>query len=638
MSTTIDDAVTGISSPATSAPADDVARGHRGASAIGWLGDLVALAPLVVLLPGLTGMDGGRGLAGTWPLALAAALALPVAWTEVRRLPRPAVALLATWTAALAVGVVAARYRSDMVLPLLQYTIAPTILLATRRVWRRPWAPGVVLALLGFALARYQVRSWLDWWAQTEGGTGFWRPLSWRNPSAALTGMMGVWLLGAGLMSARVVRVGLGLLAATAFAGAWLTSSRAGVVVTVGAAVVAVAIAVRAAHHHGRSVLAPILTAVAVLATTGAFVAGLLAMQPSGSDQAIAARDQEVSHNLFARIEHSEAALGMFADRPLAGQGLGSYRRLAPGWTDPEGNLTSSAHNEYAEVAGETGVLGLLALVGTFVGLAWLGVRQFRRPPQPGSLTDLRPGMAVGATAAAALFLVHSAVDFDWYYPVLSGMAAMAAAIIIPDTGRSPAPRWLTGATAGLLCTLLAGGVALAVAEQADTPAPWREVPHVSAALESLHAGRPDAALESANAALRWNPGSPAARSVAALAQYEIDDDAERLLTSLEAHPTWFDGRARAAIVLAEDGRTDMAEDILPDLHEDLDTHAAWGVTSSRLLAVEAEVVVAAHRSCPAAHDVVARWTRGGDRDGRLPSDAEDVLRDRLELVGCEVE
>lgn len=602
-----------------------------------WVGDLSAVVPLLVVLPGLANLDGGRGLAGTWPLALGAAVALPVAWLEVRRLPRVAVTLLATWTTALVLGVVASRYRADMVVPLLQYTIAPVLLLSTRRVWRRPWGPGVLLGLLGLALARYQVRSWLDWWAQTEGGTGFWRPLSWRNPSAALTGMIGVWFLGVGLMSTRLVRVGFALLAVMAFAGTWLSSSRAGLAVAVGAAAIVVALAVRAAGVHGRPVLVPLATAAGVVLATAGLVGGLLSMQPAGSEQALTTREQGVGQNTRARIEHSEAALGMFLDRPLTGQGLGSYGQLARQWNDPEGILTSSAHNEYAEVAGETGVLGITALLGALAGLAWLGLTLLRRPPEPGSLTDLRPGLVVGAAGAAALLLVHSAVDFDWNYPVLSGMAAMAAAVLLPDRVARRAPRWTSAAAASLLAVLLLAGLGLAVLERNEPPAPWQEGPHLVAAAAALEVEQPREALDATAAALRWNPGSPAARSLRALAQYGIDGDAARLQESLAAQPTWFLGRARGAMALAHDGAVEQASEILSHLHDDLDAYRAWGVSTNRLLAVEAGVAVAADRSCETARALVEEWTRNQELADRLPSFAEEVLTERLRSEGCGV-
>ncbi len=482
----------------------------RRRTALRWLGDAAALLPLVVVLPWLASLDGGRGLAGTWPLALACVVALPVAWSEVRRLPRVAVVLLAMWGGALVLGVVASRYRADMVVPLLQYTIAPVLLLATRRVWRRSWGPAALLGILGVAVARYQIRSWMDWWAQTEGGTGYWRPLSWRNPSAALTGMFGVWFLGTALMSRRLVRIGLGLLAATAFAGTWLSSSRAGLVVTAGAMLVVVAVGVRAARVHGRTVLAPLATAGAVVLVTAVTVAGLLSMQPAGTAQAVASRDQSVEQNTLARIEHSEAALGMFLDRPWAGQGLGSYKSLAREWNDPEGNLTSSAHDEYAEVAGETGILGR-ACPPRRAG--WTGVDGSggAAPTAPPRLVDRRAAgprrrrhrrrRAVPRPQRRRLRLELPGPQWDGRH---GGRHAAAR------------PGWWTGRGGGCSVRRPVSWPASSSPAwdwrrwSARGPAPWQDATELAAARSALDAGRPErGAARPPASALAWNPASP---------------------------------------------------------------------------------------------------------------------------------
>ncbi len=74
-----------------------------------------------------------------------------------------------------------------------------------------------------------------------------------------------------------------------------------------------------------------------------------------------------------------QAALRMFADRPLTGQGIGSYEVMALDFTDPDANLTSSAHDEYVEVLGEGGLAGGLPflLLHVVAGVAvWRRLRR----------------------------------------------------------------------------------------------------------------------------------------------------------------------------------------------------------------------------------------------------------------------
>lgn len=602
-----------------------------------WAGDLLALAPLVVVLPVLAGHDGGRGLRPAIMLGLTALVAFPAVASEMRRLPPLAFALLASWILGLTLGVGAAHHRADMTLPLLQYSVAPIVVLSARRIWRRRWGPGALVVLLVVTFGRYQADSWLIWWGQTDTGMGLWRPLSWRNQSAALTGMFGVWFLGISLGSARVLRVGFGLLAATAFAGTWLSSSRAGLAVTVGAAVVAVVIGVRAGRLSGEAMWMPAATVAAVFATSTLLAVGLLSMQPPGTEQALDSRSQGVGQNIFARMEHSEAALGMFADRPLTGQGLGSYAALAQQWNDANGGLTSSAHNEYAEVAGETGVFGAAALLGLLFGVASLGVRLLRRPPKVGEPDDLRGPLLVGAIATAALFLVHSGVDFNWNYPVLSGLASVAVALMLPDGPRKALPRSVTRAAVFVLAALLVLGTSAGLIEsRSDSLAPWDDHGRLAAGLTALESGRPEQAQEAASAVLRWNPGSPAARSLAALAQFHREENVEALHTALAGQPSWFEGRARGALALANAGHSQEARALLEDLHDDLDIHRAWRVEAHRLLAQEAEVTAAATTSCTAAQEVVTAALQA-DEDGSrpLPNSGQESLIARLAEVGC---
>ncbi len=604
-----------------------------------WVADLLAAAPIVTLLLVLSDDDGARGLRAAVVLGAVALAALPAVAAEVRHWPRTAVVLLGCWLAALVLGASFGTYRADMALPLVQYAIAPVLLLATTRLWRRPWAPAGLLLLLVVAFGIHQERAWSVWWAKTETGTAQWAPLSWHNQSAALTGILAVWFLGAGLASTRIMRAGLLLLAASGFAGTWLSGSRGGVMVTAGAAAVAVAVAWRTTRTRGEPTWRPVVALLATGMLAALTVAGLLSMQPAGGNP-IADRGVSPVHTGLARVEHSEAALGMWADRPLTGQGPGSYATLARAWNDPSGNLTSSAHDEYAEVAGELGLLGLVALAGVLLGAAVLGLRLLRSPPTTSGPADLRGPVTVGAVGAAALFLVHSGVDFDWHYPLLSGLGAMAVGILVVARSRGPVVRH--GAAmpvAAGLAAVLAATVGLAALERTtDGPLPWHDDHWVAVGTAALEDGRVDDALAAARTTLRWNPASYGAAALADRARFARDGDVDALVTASESRPWWFTGRARAALALAGAGHDDAARAMVARLHDDLDDHTAWGVASTRLLTVEAEVAAAAAGSCDAARAVVAdalAAAEAGDPGAGLPTIAADILDERLSTEGC---
>jgi hypothetical protein len=107
-----------------------------------------------------------------------ALVAAQVLHGEVRRLPRAGRWLLGLWLAGLIVGLALSVYRADAARPLLEYTVAPTVLLAARRLWRRSWGPGALLVVLIVTFGLYQQRSWLQWWGMSSGSGARWAPLS----------------------------------------------------------------------------------------------------------------------------------------------------------------------------------------------------------------------------------------------------------------------------------------------------------------------------------------------------------------------------------------------------------------------------------------------------------------------------
>jgi O-antigen ligase len=106
------------------------------------------------------------------------------------------------------------------------------------------------------------------------------------------------------------------------------------------------------------------------------------------------------------------------ADAPLAGHGPGSFARVYPAHRPPEyfdrpkcARVTDHAHNEFLEIAVETGALGVLAF------LALLGVTALaaRRAIARGD-GSLRP-VAVGVTMGWGVLVLQNLVDINLFMP-----------------------------------------------------------------------------------------------------------------------------------------------------------------------------------------------------------------------------
>ncbi|OAD23674.1 O-antigen polymerase, partial [Candidatus Thiomargarita nelsonii] len=114
-----------------------------------------------------------------------------------------------------------------------------------------------------------------------------------------------------------------------------------------------------------------------------------------------------------ARDEVNVDILPYWQDYFLTGSGLGSFYTTFPRYQSPEvDGFYDHAHNDYLEVATETGIIGLL-LLGIAV-LLTIGVvldAQYRRHD------SLNRGIAFAATMAITALLIHSTVDFNLQIP-----------------------------------------------------------------------------------------------------------------------------------------------------------------------------------------------------------------------------
>jgi hypothetical protein len=117
------------------------------------------------------------------------------------------------------------------------------------------------------------------------------------------------------------------------------------------------------------------------------------------------------------------AALRVAAEHPLIGTGPGQVDLRSKG-ADGGTRIFGYAHNEYAQVAAELGLVGLALLA---VLLAALG-RLLWSARAAGSPI---PGWA-GVVAATAAFAVHSGFDFVWHLPAVVLTVTLLVGVILP--------------------------------------------------------------------------------------------------------------------------------------------------------------------------------------------------------------
>lgn len=130
-----------------------------------------------------------------------------------------------------------------------------------------------------------------------------------------------------------------------------------------------------------------------------AALGGLVALGLLGA-AALWARDPEakgLGQSLSVRLEYWSAGLAMWRDQPVLGHGPNQFRELFGAYKSARAEEALHAHNAPIQLLAETGVVGLLALLG----LGWLllrpGVRALDAAPAPASDADPLPPRALEA-------------------------------------------------------------------------------------------------------------------------------------------------------------------------------------------------------------------------------------------------
>jgi O-antigen ligase/tetratricopeptide (TPR) repeat protein len=203
-----------------------------------------------------------------------------------------------------------------------------------------------------------------------------------------------------------------------------------------------------ARRRHGR--VPRWIPAAAAVALLFAALAPLgLWMRADGSEAASA---DEVDVSLSSRLAVALEGTGIVRDHPLLGTGLGSWLHAFRGYVGPpvEGGIWDHAHDEYLELAAETGILGV-ALAALFALGVVGAVRSARRqmlladgrrercsrslgetPDWQAALGDHRT-LAWGLAGGIAAVLLHSTMEFGLHMPgnfvllmVLVGLVVVA--------------------------------------------------------------------------------------------------------------------------------------------------------------------------------------------------------------------
>ena len=122
-------------------------------------------------------------------------------------------------------------------------------------------------------------------------------------------------------------------------------------------------------------------------------------------------RRHELTGDIRLHIDRDTAV--MFAKRPILGWGLGTFDDVYPQFRSFYTSLfVDKAHNDYLQLAAETGLLGLAAAVW----LVWTALRRACSKTHKWA-SDINGTVAVATIVSITGILVHSLVDFNLQIP-----------------------------------------------------------------------------------------------------------------------------------------------------------------------------------------------------------------------------
>jgi len=167
---------------------------------------------------------------------------------------------------------------------------------------------------------------------------------------------------------------------------------------------------------------------------------------------------------------------------PILGTGLGTHEVVYPEFDrSASPRLASHAENEYAQLAEETGAVGVLAIL-SLVAIVWICYARAVKQADQVPIANAAYGLGFGLLA----ILVHSLSDFGQHVPANAMLTAIACALLIrvsridaADTGR-PVSRgtfarrgWIAAA---VVLALVWGGVLIGAGNARRAEKHWQQV------------------------------------------------------------------------------------------------------------------------------------------------------------------
>jgi O-antigen ligase len=256
----------------------------------------------------------------------------------------------------------------------------------------------------------------------------------------------------------------------------WLTRSKGGMVAFVGA--LAIGAVILGIHR---------LRMKHVASAAGLLLATLLLLHPSsleGKDRVSGSRSDDntagqasrgtseqapfpLGDSAEVRLQYWRGSWEIFRRHPLLGVGPGNWDEHYHRWRPPEGSETRYAHNDFIEVACETGVVGLAAYLCMW--MAWFAALRRRAPAPDGDEASPRAfalALALAGAAAVVFAMAQFIPTAETAWMLVIGVATWLAVfgvqafVILRAEDDEASARWMRRAlVVGVIAFLLHSAV-----------------------------------------------------------------------------------------------------------------------------------------------------------------------------------
>lgn len=236
----------------------------------------------------------------------------------------------------------------------------------------------------------------------------------------------------------------------------------------------------------------------------------------------------------------------LWEEHPVAGTGTGTFS-LARRPLRTNTTVATEPHNLALQFLSETGLVGLLLVVGAGVAATVAIVRTLRQLDEPD---------AAAASALAVLllaFLIHGLVDYDWDFVAVSVPSFLVLGLLVAAGRPSVEPA---------RPFLVAGAAVLGVAVVVSLAPPWLADREVASAYDAIDRRQPSEAARAARRARTLNPLAVEPLFAEAVAE-ELEGNRQEALDlyvhAVELQPenprTWFElGRFELDVGLRDAG------------------------------------------------------------------------------------